>query len=658
MHFTLWPSLTAGEGGYTDVTWADFLGFVASPRVAEDKKALEGWSPIRAKNNRRGAANVEAVSAVVLDDDASGLSTEQVAAVYAGASGVVHTSFSHAPEHPKHRVVLRCSRDMTPDEYPRVWRFVRDAATARGQRLDEAPKDASRFWYVPGRREGGVYDWRELAGQPLDVDAILRQANEPSSTPTPRSEGSTERARVDASRDQSQPGQLRDRRAPVAAMLGVAWPAKGRHEAQLALAGALRAEGWPEADALEFLCAVCKAAGDEDRSKREATIRHTYDRPADAPLTGWTRLKALVDGVVVDAARGALGQAAEWNEATNRRLAELQAAERRQPDLTPNGDTVKFGPFTFRVGGFDAALPPIKYMIDGLIGRGDVVMLVAHGNSLKTWLAFSIALAVASGRPWLARFAVEKGRVGILDFESDDYEERRRFKLLGASDAAVADRLLREPYPSAKLADVEAWIALAEARLDLLVIDSFNAASSTEDENDARAAAMLHHAGRFANATGCTVIVIHHARKGAGGDPREIVRGSTALFAACDRVFWFPEIEKKGGGIVLSTMRSVKDGAGRAPGDVRVELSDQGLRYVDAPDETAEDRPKTEAENETWLIERLKRGRMLKADALNLLRGQAEKRRAAISKLSAGSLIHEYKEGAKVFVIRHPNAPS
>ena len=33
--------------------------------------------------------------------------------------------------------------------------------------------------------------------------------------------------------------------------------------------------------------------------------------------------------------------------------------------------------------------------------------------------------------------------------------------------------------------------------------------------------------------TGCTVVVIHHSRKGSGGDRRESVRGNTSIFAAC-----------------------------------------------------------------------------------------------------------------------------
>jgi putative DNA primase/helicase len=59
-----------------------------------------------------------------------------------------------------------------------------------------------------------------------------------------------------------------------------------------------------------MLCAVCRAAGDEDRQKREATIEHTYAAPLDR-VTGWTRLSERVDRVVVESARRMLDPDAE-----------------------------------------------------------------------------------------------------------------------------------------------------------------------------------------------------------------------------------------------------------------------------------------------------------------------------------------------------------
>jgi replicative DNA helicase len=93
------------------------------------------------------------------------------------------------------------------------------------------------------------------------------------------------------------------RRAAAVAALGAAWPAKGRHHAQLALAGALRSINFSEQDAVEFLSDVCRIAGDENRPKRIATCRRTYSLDV---YTGWTRLSELMDRQVVTAARDLL----------------------------------------------------------------------------------------------------------------------------------------------------------------------------------------------------------------------------------------------------------------------------------------------------------------------------------------------------------------
>ncbi len=104
--------------------------------------------------------------------------------------------------------------------------------------------------------------------------------------------------------------ELRRRVGALAALVLVArsWPKGGRHEAQLALAGTLLAEGWTEDETLEALCAVTRIAGDEDRPKREATVRRTAERVAACEeVTGWGTLAAALPPEVAKVARGWLG---------------------------------------------------------------------------------------------------------------------------------------------------------------------------------------------------------------------------------------------------------------------------------------------------------------------------------------------------------------
>ena len=63
---------------------------------------------------------------------------------------------------------------------------------------------------------------------------------------------------------------------------------------------------------------------------------------------------------------------------------------------------------------YPALRPPI---IDGLVRRGESVNIIAAPKTGKSWLASDLAIAVASGRPWLDCFPTEPGDVLIIDNE-------------------------------------------------------------------------------------------------------------------------------------------------------------------------------------------------------------------------------------------------
>jgi hypothetical protein len=328
------------------------------------------------------------------------------------------------------------------------------------------------------------------------------------------------------------------------------------------------------------------------------------------------------------------------------------------PTDTSAGNTLTAGRFIFDISGLDAELPPISYLVDSLIGRGEVVMLVAHGNSLKTWLALSVGLSVASGRPWLGKYLVQRGRVAVLDFESGKYELVRRLKLIGARDADVGDNLLRCSYSEANLTDPEAWVDLAGLGLSLIIVDSFAAADPFSDENDKRSALLLKNAGAFAEATGCTVIVIHHARKGSGGDKRESVRGSTAIFAACDRIFEFSDLEEVGDAVKV-TMGPIKPGAGKRPSPVRVSLTDQGLSAV--PIEVAtEDEESPEDRIRKDILQALtnKPAGVNKTTLLESIRGKKDLKYEVMASLLLSDILVEIYESHQKIVLLNPTAGS
>ncbi|MFH1922221.1 MAG: DUF3854 domain-containing protein, partial [Planctomycetota bacterium] len=56
-------------------------------------------------------------------------------------------------------------------------------------------------------------------------------------------------------------------------------------------------------------------------------------------------------------------------------------------------------------------------IIHGIARAGETINAIAPSKAGKSWLAWALALSIALGKKWLGRFAVERGRVLIVDNE-------------------------------------------------------------------------------------------------------------------------------------------------------------------------------------------------------------------------------------------------
>lgn len=226
-------------------------------------------------------------------------------------------------------------------------------------------------------------------------------------------------------------------------------------------------------------------------------------------------------------------------------------------------------------GAWDEELPPPRYIVQPIIPDDTVGMIVAKGSSLKTWMALSLGIAVANGQPWLGRFMVEQTNVLIVDFESGVWQLRERARILGR---------LRSPglghaaFPAGRADDPAFWRKLAlicrARKVGLVIVDSFAASATGVEENDPKAALPLTLAAGFTEVIPSAVIFIHHAKKGEGGDERDLVRGSGAIYAALDwAVTLIPNDENR----TRMTVRNIKPW-GERPEDFKIALvKDVGL---------------------------------------------------------------------------------
>jgi hypothetical protein len=256
-----------------------------------------------------------------------------------------------------------------------------------------------------------------------------------------------------------------------------------------------------------------------------------------------------------------------------------------------------------------AELEPPAYFMDGLLIRGALALIVAYGSSLKTWMAEDAALSVATGEKWLGRFKTEQAEALHIDFEIGDYEVRRRAHRIarGRELATPIPGFAFVSMPALTLASDDFFTTLRPLadRYKFIVIDSLSAASGGIDENDARFAVSLYRLKAIAAETGAVVLVIHHSRKGGGEDtdPREMVRGSSAIFNACDVVLQMTRASEG-----AFTVRQTKSRGGPAvePFVVRIEDTPEGGSVM-----VARDPGQAEAANTSRAMTKAKREALL-----------------------------------------------
>lgn len=281
-------------------------------------------------------------------------------------------------------------------------------------------------------------------------------------------------------------------------------------------------------------------------------------------------------------------------------ISDMFEAGKSENDLVGDGEMPSAAGTRFREWTMDeiwAPLEPPVWVVKGLLLQANVGLLVAYGSSFKTWEMVDIALAVATGGEALGRFPCARGRALIVDWESGDYELRRRFQAVAKGRGhhgpvpGVSFITMPDLFFTSKDFEVELE-KLCQSRA-IICFDSLAAGSVDVEENDSSFAQGLQACKRVAARSGCSILVLHHARKSSGdsNDERQLVRGSGAIFATADSV----TVLLKQEGYEAFLCKSIKSRGGKHvdPFIVRVEDQPDGGIRVFATD-TTETAPKSE----------------------------------------------------------------
>lgn len=123
------------------------------------------------KGGRRKIGTVDFRSMVALDGDRIDkdfLENYEKNAVY---TSVLYSTHSSTEDAPRVRLVFPCTRDMTPEEFVAVSRYV--AQSLGIDFFDECSYQPNQLMYWPSTPQNGTYIYKETAGGWLDPDEIL-----------------------------------------------------------------------------------------------------------------------------------------------------------------------------------------------------------------------------------------------------------------------------------------------------------------------------------------------------------------------------------------------------------------------------------------------------------------------------------------------------
>lgn len=202
--------------------------------------------------------------------------------------------------------------------------------------------------------------------------------------------------------------------------------------------------------------------------------------------------------------------------------------------------------------------PEARWLIEGLWGAEAVGIVGGEPKSCKSFLALSMAVSVASGRPCLGRFPVSRaGRVLLYAAEDSLPVVRERVGGIAA-------------HMGVELSDLDLWLITANTvRLDvpehrtilantvteldpvLLILDPFVRLHRIDENASADVVPLLAFLRELQRGHGCAVTIVHHARKGAGAmRAGQALRGSSEFHAWADSGLF---LRRRGERLVLAT---------------------------------------------------------------------------------------------------------
>lgn len=185
--------------------------------------------------------------------------------------------------------------------------------------------------------------------------------------------------------------------------------------------------------------------------------------------------------------------------------------------------------------------PEIEWLVEGLIPIQTRGLLVGSPKDGKSILALDLAMALATGSPWLGHQVPSRRRVAIISREDAPRETARRLHALAKGSAPRGVEILAgamwvntmDQCVTMHLDNQEQQDALIKElqaeMFDMVIFDVFRDLHVQDENDNTVMAGVLAVLKRIQVECSCAVLVLHHVRKDHDANVFRSSRGASAI---------------------------------------------------------------------------------------------------------------------------------
>lgn len=211
--------------------------------------------------------------------------------------------------------------------------------------------------------------------------------------------------------------------------------------------------------------------------------------------------------------------------------------------------------------------PRPSYMVDGFLVEGSVGAAAGEPKTMKSTVVLDLAVSVASGKPFLGRYTVNKP-CSVLYIQEENSSADIMFRL---QRIAVHHGVAIKTSVGVTVADIPLYVMnneginltekkdcdniekiIRENDIHLLILDPWYMMVAGIDEDKSKdVSPVLKYLTSLRNKYNCTVLLVHHFKKGDTARPGQRMRGSSVFHAWVETGLYFRLRKGKSSDIIV-----------------------------------------------------------------------------------------------------------